>query len=123
VSDLFWFLLLTASGGVLITLVTYRTHGIRAKGWLLFTTWVALTEGILCAVVWRDSMGVGEPLQSGIPFATGYICAFLVGLAVFLLRHRSSTFRAVAAISTTVVVTACSPYFVLFLGCTFGPCI
>ena len=122
-SYLLWSLLPAASGGVLITLVTIRTRSIRAKGWLLFTTSVAMAEAILCVLVWRDAMGVEEPLQSAIPFSVGFSCAFLVGLAVVFSRHRSTTFRAIAAISSTVLVTACSPLFALFLGCTLGPCI
>jgi len=123
VSDLLLFLLPAASGGVLITFVTLRTRSIRAKEWLLFATLVAIAEAILCVFVWRDSMGVEEPLQSAIPFSVGFSCAFLVGLAVVFSRNRSPTFRAVAAISATVLATACSPIFALFLGCTIGPCI
>jgi hypothetical protein len=123
VSEILWILLPAASGGLLITIITMRTRTIHAKGWLLFTTLVALAEAVLCVFAWRDSMGVEEPLQSAIPFTVGFTCAFLVGLAVFFSRSRSIVFRGVAAASATVLTTACSPFFTLFLGCAFGPCI
>jgi drug/metabolite transporter (DMT)-like permease len=123
VSDLLAFLLLAASGGVLLTFMALRTRGIRPKTWLFFSALVAAAEAILCAVVWRDSMGIEEPLQSAIPFLVGFSNAFLVGLAVFFARHRSIAFRVGTAAAVTVLAAACSPVFVLFLGCAIGPCI
>ena len=122
-SDLLLLLLPVASGGVLITFVTLRARSIRAKQWLSFTALVAVAEAILCVFAWRDAMGVEEPFLSGIPFAVGFTCAFLVGLAVFVARHRSTAFRVGTAIAATILTTACSPSYVLFLGCTLGPCI
>ena len=118
-----WFLLSAASGGVLLAFVTLRARTFRAGGWFLLTAGVAIAEGMLLVILWRETMGVDEPLQSAVPFTAGFTCAFIVGLAVFLARHRSSTFRVGTAIVATVLTTACSPSFMLFLGCTFGPCI
>jgi hypothetical protein len=123
VSDYLWFLLSVASGGLLVAFVTLRTRTLQARSWLLFTTVVAIAEAILLAILWRDSMGVEEPLRSVIPFSLGFTCAIAVGLAVYFARHRSAAFRVGTAIAVTVLTTACSPSFMLFVGCTFGPCI
>ena len=122
-SDHLWFLFSVASGGLLVAFVVLRTRTIHARGWLLFTTLVAIAEAILLVILWRDSMGVEEPLRSAIPFLLGFTCVFAVGLAVYFARHRSTTSRVGTAIAVTVLTTACSPIFMLFLGCTFGPCI
>lgn len=118
-----WFFLSVASGGVVLSLVTLRRPIVRADRWFLFTSVVAIAEAILLAILWRDSMGVEEPLQSAIPFSLGFTCAFLVGLAVFFARHLSTPLRVCTALAVTILTTACSPAFMLFLGCTFGPCI
>jgi hypothetical protein len=122
-SDHLWFHLSVASGGLLVAFVALRTRPIHARRWLLFTTLVAIVEAILLVVLWRDSMGVEEPLQSAMPFSLGFTCAFAVGLAVYFARYRSTTFRVAAAVAVTVLTTACAQGFMLFLGCTFGPCI